>query len=82
MKGIIQKYSQYFESKSIRLIEKCFVFSIIMCLVSLLLLSYYNIYYISYIIFDASIIIFRTGLMVGLFPIAFALVIGKWKLEH
>lgn len=82
MQNFFDKFEKYFEPKAINLIEKCFVFSIIMCLVSLLLLSYNNIYYISYLIFNASIVIFRTGLMVGLFPIAFALVIGKWKYEH
>ena len=82
MQRFIDKYSKYFEPKSIELIEICFVISIITCLVGLFLLFYYNMYYISSLVFEASIIVFRTGLMIGLFPVAFALVIGKWKLEH
>lgn len=82
MQKFIQKYSDYFEPKAIQLIEKCFIISIITCLVGLLLLSFYNTYYISISLYEASLIVFRTGLMIGLFPSAFALVIGKWKKEN
>lgn len=82
MQKFIQKYSDYFEPKAIQMIEKCFIISIITCLAGLLLLSFYNTYYISISLYEASLIIFRTGLMIGLFPTAFALVIGKWKKEH
>ena len=82
MQKFIEECSKYFEPKATKLIEKCFIISIIVCLSSLILLSYYNIYYISNLIFEASIIIFRTGLMIGLFPVAFTLIIGKWKAEH
>lgn len=82
MKNLITKYSVYFEAKSIKLINICFVISIIICLFGTLLLSFYNTYYISIDLYKSSLIIFRTGLMIGLFPIAFALVIGKWKAEQ
>lgn len=82
MQKFIQKYSAYFEPKAIKLIEKCFIISIITCLIGLLLFSFYNTYYISIFLYEASLIIFRTGLMIGLFPIAFTLVIGKWKKEN
>ena len=82
MQHFIDKYKPYFEPKSIHLIEKCFLISIIICLTGLFLLSFHNTYYISINLYRASIIIYRTGLMVGLFPVAFALVIGKWKKEN
>lgn len=82
MQKFLDKYDKYFEPKAIKLIEKCFAVSIFMCLIGIILLSFYNTHYISSIVFTASITIFRTGLMVGLFPIAFTLVIGKWKSEH
>lgn len=82
MQHFIQKYKSYFEPKSIQLIEKCLILSILTCLFAIFLLYFYNLYYISINLYKASIIIYRTGLMIGLFPIAFALVIGKWKKEH
>ena len=82
MQKFIDKYSKYFEPKAIKLIEKCFVLSIIICLFGLIALLFYNTHYISKLVYVASIIVFRTGLMIGLFPVAFALVIGKWKVEH
>ncbi len=82
MQKFIQKYATYFEPKAIKLIEKCFVISMIICLIGVLLFSFYHTYYISISLYEASLIIFRTGLMIGLFPVAFTLVIGKWKKEH
>lgn len=82
MQKFIQKYSGYFEPKAIQLIEKCFIISSITCLFGVLLLSFYHTYYISISLYESSLVIFRTGLMIGLFPIAFTLVIGKWKKEH
>jgi hypothetical protein len=82
MQNFIKKYSVYFEPKSINLIYKCFIISCITCLFGILLLSFYNTYYISIDLYKSSLIIYRTGLMIGLFPVAFALVIGKWKKEH
>ena len=82
MQHFINQYKSYFEPKSIHLIKQCFIISIITCLIGILLLSFYNTYYISIHLYRASIIIYRTGLMIGLFPVAFALVIGKWKKEN
>ncbi len=82
MQKFIQKYSTYFEPKAVKMIKKCFILSIITCLMALLLFSFYNTYYISISLYEASLIIFRTGLMIGLFPVAFTLVIGKWKKDQ
>ena len=82
MRNFLDKYNEYFEPKAVKLIDVCLLISIAMCLVGIILLSFYNTHYISNIVFTASITIFRTGLMVGLFPIAFTLIIGKWKYEH
>ncbi len=82
MQKFVQKCSGYFEPKAIKMIEKCLIVSMITCLVGVLLLSFYNTYYISIFLYEASLIVFRTGLMIGLFPAAFVLVIGKWKKEN
>lgn len=86
MKYFIQKikknYVKYFESKAINLIEKCLIISCITCLFAIFLFSFYNTYYISHLLYHASLIIYRTGLMIGLFPFAFTLVIEKWKKDQ
>lgn len=82
MQHFIKKYSIYFEPKAIKMIENCLIISIITCLIGLLLFSFYNTYYISINLYKSSLIIFRTGLMIGIFPIAFTFVIGKWKKDQ
>lgn len=82
MNKILKKYINYLEPISIKLISIFFIISSITCLVGLLLLSFYNTYFISIDLYESSLIIFRTGLMIGLFPTVFAIVIGKWKKEH
>ena len=79
MQKFIQKYSIYFEPKAIKMIKICLIISSIVCLLSVLLLYFHHIYYISHFLNDASLIIFRTGVMIGLFPMAFSLIIGKYK---
>ena len=61
MQKFIQKYATYFEPKAIKLIEKCFVISMIICLIGVLLFSFYHTYYISISLYEARLIIFRTG---------------------
>lgn len=82
IKLIKQNYYDYFEPKSLKLIDNCFIISMITCLFGTLLLSFYNTYYISNLLYESSLIIFRTGLMIGIFPSAFALVIGKYKKDN
>ena len=82
IKLVKQNYSDYFEPKSLKLIDNCLIISLITCLLGLLLLSFYNTYFISISLYESSLIIFRTGLMIGLFPSVFALVIGKWKKDN
>ena len=82
MQKLVEKYKSYIEPKSIELIKKCLIISGITCLLSVLLSGIYNTFYISHFLYDASLIIFRTGLMIGLFPTAFALVIGKHKKDQ
>jgi len=77
-----ENYLAYLEPKSLKLIENCFIISIITCLFGLLFLSFYNTYYISISLYESSLIIFRTGLMIGLFPSVFALIIEKWKKDQ
>ena len=81
MQKFIKKYSIYFEPKSIRMIKKCFILSILTCLCSLLISFIHYKYYISIHLFEASLILFRTGIMIGIFPIVFTVIIEKWKKE-
>ena len=81
MRNLIQKYKNYFEPKTIKLINIFFIISSVVCLIGLLILYIYSKYYISHLLYDASIIIFRTGIILGIFPTFFAFVIEKWKKE-
>ena len=82
MKKIFEKYCSYLEPKSIYWIKHFWIISSVTCLLSVLLLCFYNTYFISPILYEASLVIFRTGIMIGIFPICFAIIIGKWKSEH
>ena len=82
IKKFKREYAIYFQPDIIKMIKKCLIISCLTCLFGVLLLSFYNTYYISINIYKASLIIFRTGLMIGLFPVAFILIIGKWKNNH
>lgn len=82
MNKLLREYKKYFEPKSIKLIIKCLIISAITCLVGVWFLSFYNSYYISINLYNASLIIFRTGLMIGLFPPFFTIVIKSWKLKN
>lgn len=77
MKKLLKQYATYFEPKSINLINNCLILSMVTCLLGLLLLSFYNTYYISISLYESSLIIYRTGLMIGLFPPFFVLIIEK-----
>ena len=82
MQKWIEKYNSYFEPKAVKVIKKCLFISGLTCSLGIFLLGTYHFFYISHLLYDASLIIFRTGIMIGLFPGAFVLVIGKWKNEH
>jgi hypothetical protein len=47
--------------------------SFITCILGILTLWIYNTYYIWFYLFDASIVIFRTGLFIGIFSIIYGI---------
>lgn len=58
-----------FDIRTLKLMNFFNNLSIVFYSLSLLLLFYFNYFYISYIIYDASLIIFRTGLFINIFSI-------------
>ncbi len=62
------------KSKKIkRLVGINLLISFIICCLAIIMLWIYNTYYISIYLFDASIIVFRTGLFVGTFSIIYGI---------
>ncbi len=45
------------------IIKKGFIFSLLICIIALLIFYYYNIYFLNYIYHDISFILFRTGII-------------------
>lgn len=58
-----------FDTKTLKLMNFFYNLSIIFYFISLMLLFYFNYFYISFILYDASLIIFRTGLFINIFSI-------------
>ena len=56
-----------------------FKISFVLCLFATFILSLYNTYPISHIIYDSSLILFRTGLFFAVFSFMSAFVINKIK---
>lgn len=59
-----------------------FKVSFLLCLFSTFILSLYNTYPISHIIYDSSLILFRTGLFFAVSSFMSALVINKIRCSH
>ena len=56
-----------------------FKISFVLCLFATFILSLYNTYPISHVIYDSSLILFRTGLLLAVSSFMSALVINKIK---
>lgn len=63
----------------VKVMKRCFSFCLILCLFSVFILSLYNTYPISHIIYDSSLILFRTGLFFAVSSFMSAFVINKIK---
>ena len=62
------------KSKKIkRLVNINLLISFIICILGITALWIYNTYYISIYLFESSIIIFRTGLLLGIFSIIYGI---------
>ena len=58
-----------FDKQTIKLMNFFNSLSITFYFIALIVLFYFNYFYISYILYDASLIIFRTGLFINIFSI-------------
>lgn len=56
-----------------RLVNINLLISFIICFLGIITLWIYNTYYISVYLFESSIIIFRTGLLLGIFAIIYGI---------
>lgn len=79
MSNIFQKLSLLLDKESIKLIKSFQQISILICLFSLFLLTIYRMNYISIILYQTAIILFKIGLTMAIFPTIFASIINKWK---
>ncbi len=62
------------KSKKVKqLVNINLLFSFIISSIGLILLWVYNTYYISRYLFEASIIVYRTGLLIGVFSIIYGI---------
>lgn len=72
-------FNIFLKSKKIkRLVNINLLISFIICLLGIINLWIYNTYYISAYLFKSSIIIFRTGLFLGVFSIIYGIFFEKY----
>ena len=79
MSNLIKKFTLLIDEKSLKLILFFQKISIFICLLATFLLEIYSKYYISVILYQSAIILFKTGLMIAIFPTFFSVIINKWK---
>lgn len=82
MKDIIYKSLVIKDKKTLKLLNQSTNFSFIFCLFGILLMYIHYTYFISFDLFDISLIIFRTGLLIGVFSLMSAYVINKYKEDN
>lgn len=68
-----------FDDKILKIIKYCFLISIFLCLISIIIMLIYNTYYISHDLYLSGIIIFKTGLTIAVGSIICAIVINTIK---
>lgn len=82
MKDIISKTFTIKDKKTINLLNKSIKFSFSFCLLGILLMYIHYTYFISFDLFDISLIVFQTGLLIGVFSIISAFIINKYKEDN
>lgn len=78
----LQSLLGYFDKKSLKYIHYFFILSNIICIFALILFYIHMKYYISISLYKSGLIIFRTGLFIGICPCLFTVIINKWKKEQ
>lgn len=82
MKNFISNAFIIHDKKTIKLLDKVTYFSFIFCLFGIILMYIHYKYFISFDLFDISLIVFRTGLLIGVFSVISAFVINKYKEDN
>ena len=70
------------DKKVLKLLDIFNLISNIICIIGIIIMYIHYKYFISFDLFDAAIIIFRTGLLSNVFSIMCAFVINKFKEEN
>lgn len=81
MKDILNKTFLIKDKEILRLLKIFHWISIIICIFGIVTMYIHYHYFVSFDLFDAAIIIFRTGLLAEVFSIMSAFVINKFKEE-
>lgn len=82
MKDIISKSFTIKDKKTINLLNKSINFSFVFCLFGILLMYIHYTYFVSFDLFDISLIVFQTGLLIGVFSLMSAFIINKYKEDN
>ena len=81
MKELLNKTFIIKDKKTLKLLHIFNYVSHIICIIGIILMYIHNKYFISFDLFEAAIIVFRTGLLTRVFSIMSAFVINKYKEE-
>lgn len=82
MKKILNNIFFIKDKKTLKILDISNFFSNIICIIGILVMYIHYKYFISFDLFEAAIIIFRTGLLASCFSIMSAFVINKYKEEN
>ncbi|MBR3697458.1 MAG: hypothetical protein IKM97_04265 [Clostridia bacterium] len=82
IKEFLKKILLIRDEKTLKILDISNIFSYIICLIGIILMYINYKYFISFDLFEAAIIIFRTGLFAKCFSIMSAFVINKFKEEN
>lgn len=68
-----------FDDKILKIIKYCFIVSLFICTISIIIMLIYNTYYISHDLYLSGIILFKTSLTIAVGSIICAIVINTIK---
>lgn len=68
-----------FDDKILKIIKYCFIVSLFICTISIIIMLIYNTYYISHDLYLSGIILFKTSLTIAIGSIICAIVINTIK---
>lgn len=68
-----------FDDQILKIIKYCFIVSLFICFISIIIMLIYNTYYISHDLYLSGIILFKTSLIIAIGSIICAIVINTIK---